>query len=222
MVDGDNVNNEMMKCEQVWPEISNYADGEVESALRSAMEEHFRGCQHCTSVLEGMRNVVALYGDERMLEVPVGFSGRLESRLEKRIAKDVREERSRWSTWSAWLVPVAALALIAGGVRLASSLTYGNALKVPMAQAGQGIPPDLVVLVATGTRVFHVAGCPFIHNKDEVRSITAKEAIAAGYVPCLRCMRKYLDVARALRERKASELTEVDVIEAEDLHAGER
>jgi hypothetical protein len=196
------VDKEAMKCEHVWPEISNYVDGEVDGALRSAMDEHFRNCQRCSSVLEGMRNVVALYGDERMLEVPAGFS----RRLEKRLAEDVREERSRWSTWSAWLVPVAALALIAGGVRLASSLTYGNALKVPMAQAGQGIPPDLVVLVATGTKVFHVAGCSFIHNKDEVRSITAKEAIAAGYVPCLRCMRKYLDVAALQRAETAGGL----------------
>jgi methylphosphotriester-DNA--protein-cysteine methyltransferase len=27
--------------------------------------------------------------------------------------------------------------------------------------------------------------------------MTAKEAMQQGYVPCLRCMRKYLDVAQA-------------------------
>jgi hypothetical protein len=185
------VNREAVNCAQVWREISNYMDGEVDSALRLAMDEHFKTCQRCTSVLEGVRNITQIYGDERMLEVPLGFS----RRLEKRIAQDVREDRGRWSTWSAWLVPLAALALITGSVRLASSIVPGFPAKSQMAQKGQGIPPDLVVLVATGTRVFHVAGCTFIHNKDEVRSITAKEAIAEGYVPCLRCMRKYLDVA---------------------------
>ena len=169
MVDRDAVN-----CEQVWREISNYVDGEVDGALRSAMDEHFHTCQRCTSVLEGVRNVAQLYGDERILEVPAGFS----RRLEKRIARDARQDRERWSSWSAWLVPLAALALITGSVRMASSITPTTPAKSQMAQRGQGIPPDLIVLVATGTKVFHVAGCTFIHNKDEVRSLTAKEAIA--------------------------------------------
>ena len=53
----------------------------------------------------------------------------------------------------------------------------------------------MVVVVAADTKLFHVAGCPFIHDKDKVRTLTAKEAIQQGYTPCLRCMRKYLDVA---------------------------
>jgi hypothetical protein len=202
MVDRDMTNGEAVNCEQVWREISNYVDGEVDGALRSAMEQHFHTCQRCTSVLEGVRNVTQLYGDERMVEVPAGFS----RRLEKRIARDVRENHGQWSTWSAWLVPLAALALITGSVRLASSNVPSFPAKSQMAQKGQGIPPDLVVLVATGTRVFHVAGCTFIHNKNEVRSLTAKDAIAEGYVPCLRCMRKYLDIAAIRRAKAAGEL----------------
>ena len=66
-------NQKMLNCEQVWREISNYVDGDVEAGLRSAMDEHFRTCTRCASVLAGTRNVVQLYGDERMLEVPAGF-----------------------------------------------------------------------------------------------------------------------------------------------------
>ena len=66
-------NQNMLNCEQVWREISNYVDGDVDAGLRSAMDEHFRTCAHCASVLAGTRNVVRLYGDERMLEVPAGF-----------------------------------------------------------------------------------------------------------------------------------------------------
>lgn len=178
-----------VNCEQVWHEISNYLEGEVEPGLRTAMDEHFRTCKRCMSVLEGTRNVVRLYGDERMIEVPAGF-GR---RLEKRLAQNARS--SRWSTWSAWLVPVAALALIAGGLRFANSLTVGEPLKSQHAQAGRGIPPDMMVVVSADAKIFHVAGCEFIHNKDKVRTLTAKEAMHEGYVPCLRCMRKYLQVA---------------------------
>ena len=54
-----------MNCEQVWHEISNYIEGEVEPGLRSAMDEHFRTCKRCSSVLEGTRNVIRLYSDER-------------------------------------------------------------------------------------------------------------------------------------------------------------
>jgi hypothetical protein len=190
-----------LKCELVWNEISNYIEGDVEPRLRSAMDAHFQTCQHCRSVLEGTRNVIALYSDESMIdewmldektiEVPAGF-GR---RLEKRLAQNVRAGGTRWSSWSAWLVPVAALALIAGGLRLANSITSSPPLKVAHAQPGHGIPPDMVVVVAADTKLFHVAGCPFIHDKDKVRTLTAKEAIQQGYTPCLRCMRKYLDVA---------------------------
>ena len=186
-------NGPAVNCELVWHEISNYIEGEVEPGLRAAMDAHFHTCKQCASVLEGTRNVIQLFGDERMIEVPAGY-GR---RLEKRLAQSARASSSRWSTWSAWLIPVAALALFAGGLRLANSMTFTPPMKDALAQEGHGIPPDMLVLVAADTKVFHVAGCPFIHNKENVRTLTAKEAVREGYVPCLRCMRKYLDVAGA-------------------------
>jgi len=185
------VNREAVNCELVWHEISNYLEGEVEPALRSAMDEHFRTCKRCLSVLEGTRNVIHLYGDERMMEVPAGF-GR---RLERRLAQSARVGGSRWSTWSAWLVPVAALALFAGGLRVANSLTVARQLKSEHAQAGHGIPPDMLVIVTADAKVFHVAGCGVIHNKTTERTLTAREAMQQGYVPCLRCMRQYLHTA---------------------------
>jgi len=178
----------MVTCEQVWHEISNYLEGEVDVPLRAAMDEHFRSCARCTSVLEGMRNVIGLYGDERMIEVPAGFG----QRLERRLAQSTRSVR-RWSTWNAWLVPVAALVLLAGGLRVATSSTSRAPLKSEHAQAAHGVPPDMLVLVTADAKVFHVAGCPFIHNKQTERTLTAKEAMQQGYVPCLRCMRKYLE-----------------------------
>jgi hypothetical protein len=183
----------VVKCEQVWHEISNYLEGDVDATLRAAMEEHFRSCKRCSSVLEGTRNVTRLYGDERMIEVPVGF-GR---RLEKKLAQNVGGGGSRWSSWSAWLVPLAALAFIAGGLRVANSLTITPPLKSEHAQPGQDIPPDMQVVVTDEAKIFHVAGCEFIHNKDKERTLTAKQAMREGYVPCLRCLRKYLETAAA-------------------------
>jgi Putative zinc-finger len=185
-------NQKMLNCEQVWREISNYVDGDVDAGLRSAMDEHFRTCQRCASVLVGTRNVVRLYGDERMLDVPAGFGQRLEKRLEKRLAKNAPGSGRGWSSWSAWLVPVAALVLIAGGVLLTNSLTGGRLMRSYHAQPANNIPPDLVVVVSDGSKLFHVPGCALIRNKASERTMTAKEAMRDGYVPCTRCLRQYL------------------------------
>ncbi len=184
----------VVNCEQVWHEISNYLESDVDAALRTAMDEHFRTCKRCASVLEGTRNVVRLYGDERMIEVPAGFS----RRLEKRLTQSLRVSSQPWSTWSTWLVPVAALALFVGGLRVANSLTGGQRpLQSEHAQTGRDIPPDMLVVVSAGAKLFHAPGCGVIHNKEKERTLTAKEAMREGYVPCLRCMRKYLETATA-------------------------
>jgi predicted anti-sigma-YlaC factor YlaD len=178
----------VVNCEQVRREISNYVDGDVDAPLRSSMEEHFRTCKRCASLLAGTRNVVALYGDERMLEVPAGFGRRLEHRL----AKNSAVKGSGWSRWSAWLVPVAAIALFVAGLKLTNSVSPRPSIKSQHAVPAKDIPPDMVVVVSSGARLFHVPGCEFIHDKESERTMTAKEAMREGYVPCPRCLRQYL------------------------------
>ncbi len=178
----------VVNCEKVWREISNYIDGDVDAALRSAMDEHFQSCRKCASVLAGTRNVIQLYGDERMLEVPEGFS----RRLEKRIAKSVAVKRTRWVTWATWLIPAAAIALIAGGLKLTNMFSFPRPVRSILAVPANNIPPDLQVLVADGSRLFHVPGCDLIRNKTSLREMTAKEAMQQGYVPCSRCLKQYL------------------------------
>ena len=188
--------NRELSCELVWKEISNYIEGDVDASLREGMDDHFRSCKGCASVLAGTRNVIELYGDERMIEVPAGFG----QRLQRRLNQSARSRKSTWSTWSAWLVPVAALALIAGGLRWANSLTPPHPMLSEHAQPGHGIPPDMIVVVSQGAKDFHRPGCDVIHNKDRVRTLTAKEAIREGYVPCIRCLRKYVQVASAAHD----------------------
>ena len=175
-------------CEHVWREVSNYLEGEVDPALRAAIEEHIRGCRHCKAVLDGSRNVIALYGDDRVLEVPVGFSRRLQQRLEASVAP-------RRGGSMGWLVAVAAAALLAGTFAIGRSSASQPELRSEHAQPGKGIPATLMVLVAADGKTFHVAGCPFIHDKASVREISSAEALKEGYVPCVRCMRKYLNTS---------------------------
>src|ERR1700730_3744209 len=176
----------VVSCEEVWREISNYLEGEVDASLCAAMEDHLRGCKHCTAVLDGTRNVVQLYGDERMLEVPLGFSHRLHRRLEGNMPSSRRG-------FLGWMVAAAAGVVLVSGFEAARSSSPGHpALRSEHAQPGVGVPPDMMVLISSGGKTFHVAGCPFIHAKPQVRMLVAREAVREGYAPCVRCMKKYL------------------------------
>ena len=197
------VNDNIVNCEHVWREISNYLEDDVDASFRSRMDEHFQTCSACRSLLEGTRNVIQLYSDERMIEVPSGFG----SRLQQRLAQSRRAPGRSWSPWSAWLVPLAALLLITGGVRIASSRTVPQPLLSAHAQPARNIPPDMVVVVSADAKEFHVPGCEFIHNKERERTLTAKEAVDQGYVPCVRCLRKYLQTASAGRTSLEMEAT---------------
>lgn len=176
----------VVNCEDVWREVSNYLDGEVDAGLRAAIEEHVRGCKGCAAVVVGTRNVIQLYGDERMLEVPLGFSRRLERRLEENMSSSRR-------SFFGWMVAVAAAALVAGAFEVARSFGSNQpGLRSEQAQQAVGIPPDMAVIVAEEGKTFHVAGCTFLHDKARLRTIAAQEAIREGYAPCVRCMKKYL------------------------------
>ena len=70
-----------ISCIEVWREISNYIDAEIDPELRRRMEEHFKVCEHCSAILDGAKNVVRLVGDGRVFDLPDGFSDRLRKRL---------------------------------------------------------------------------------------------------------------------------------------------
>ncbi|HTZ94811.1 MAG TPA: zf-HC2 domain-containing protein [Terriglobales bacterium] len=177
----------VVHCEQVWTEISNYLDGEVEAGLRAAIDEHIHGCTRCAAVLEGTRNVIQLYGDERMSEVPLGFGHRLHRRLEDSMASSRRG-------FLGWMVAAAAAVLLAGTFELARSSPADRLpLRSEHAESGRGVPPDMMVVVATDGKTFHRnSRCPFINDKGHLRTIPAHEAISEGYTPCVRCMKQYL------------------------------
>lgn len=70
-----------ISCLEVWREISNYIDDNVDAELRARMEAHFKVCAHCKAVLDGTRNVVKLIGDGVEYQMPEGFSQRLYDRI---------------------------------------------------------------------------------------------------------------------------------------------
>lgn len=75
-------------CKHVWEHISAYIDGEVDTVLRTEIDRHLETCEICSAVLDSTRNVVVLVADERVFELPVGFSARLHERIDRELELD--------------------------------------------------------------------------------------------------------------------------------------
>jgi hypothetical protein len=181
----------VVNCEQVWLEVSNYLDGEVDPTLRVAIDEHVRGCKHCAAVVDGTRNVIELYGDERMLEIPLGFSHRLQQRLSRQQLDETMPSSRR--SFLGWMAAAAAAVVVVGGIEVVRSTSPAPEPRSEMAKPGNGVPPNMMVIASEDGKLFHAAGCPFIHEKTKLRTITAEEATLEGYTPCIRCLKKYLE-----------------------------
>ena len=175
----------VVNCEQVWREISNYIDDEIDAPLRSAVDEHLHQCPRCTAVLEGTRNVVQLYGDERLFSVPMGYSWR----LQRRLASNMPSRRG----FLGWVFATAALALVAGSVAFENWREGGAPLpRSAHGNPGHDVPPNLAVLVDVHGKLFHIKGCPFMDQKDQIEAMTAAAAEEKGYQPCVRCLGQYV------------------------------
>jgi Putative zinc-finger len=80
-------------CVEVWRQISNYLEGEVDATLRASMASHFKDCAHCTAILDGTRNVVKLVGDGKAFEIPASASRNFYKKLNNHLA--ARKSKSR-------------------------------------------------------------------------------------------------------------------------------
>ena len=173
----------VVTCEHVWREISNYVEGDVDLALKLALEEHLAQCPRCQSVRDGMRNVIKLYSDEAMFPLPVGFYPRLHGRLADQV-------EGRRISRRAWLVSVGVTGALAASAVCAAALDrFVPRPLSEMSQPARRLPQRLVAIV-DGGKTFHVPGCPFMHGKYHL--VAAEEAVRQGYAPCTRCMRDAL------------------------------
>ena len=73
-------------CKHVWQHISAYIDGDVDAVLRAEIDRHLEHCELCSAVMDSTRNVVILVADDRVFEIPAGFSERLHRRLDEVLA----------------------------------------------------------------------------------------------------------------------------------------
>jgi predicted anti-sigma-YlaC factor YlaD len=77
----------MVSCKTIIANLSAYLDGESTPEMRHKIEKHLRECHRCTAVYDSTRKLLVITGDERVFEIPTGFSDRLHSFLDKAISK---------------------------------------------------------------------------------------------------------------------------------------
>src|SRR3974377_2164825 len=75
-----------MTCQEVQRELSNYLDRELPVEMSAGIRHPPRHCERCASLFQEMRDVVLALGDERLVDVPPGYSTRLYRKLKGQLA----------------------------------------------------------------------------------------------------------------------------------------
>ena len=71
----------VIDCKHIWNFISDYIDGTLSEEARVDVQKHLEHCEICSAILDSTRNVIILTADDRVFELPVGFSERLHARI---------------------------------------------------------------------------------------------------------------------------------------------
>ena len=77
----------MVSCKAVIANLTNCLDGDIAPEMRQKIEKHLRRCHRCTAVYDSTRKMLVITGDERVFEIPAGYSERLHNFLDKAISK---------------------------------------------------------------------------------------------------------------------------------------
>jgi len=75
----------VIDCKHVWDHISAYLDNDLAPEILKQVQEHLDHCEICSAILDSTRNILILTADERVFELPLGFSERLHARLDAEI-----------------------------------------------------------------------------------------------------------------------------------------
>ena len=75
----------VIDCKHVWDHISGYLDDSLSPEIRDLVQQHLEHCEVCSAILDSTRNILVLTADDRVFELPVGFSDRLHARLAEEI-----------------------------------------------------------------------------------------------------------------------------------------
>ena len=82
---GSSLPSMVLECKHVWEHISGYLDATLPPDVLEQVQKHLEHCEICSAILDSTRNILILTADERVFELPLGFSERLHARLEEEI-----------------------------------------------------------------------------------------------------------------------------------------
>ena len=72
----------VLECKHVWNYISGYIDDDLPAETRRDVQKHLDHCEICSAILDSTRNIIILTADDRVFELPLGFSERLHTHID--------------------------------------------------------------------------------------------------------------------------------------------
>ena len=81
----------ILECKHVWDYISEFLDDSLPPETRDLVQKHLENCEICSAILDSTRNILILTADDRVFELPAGYSERLHARL----TREIRAANSR-------------------------------------------------------------------------------------------------------------------------------
>ena len=81
----------IIECKHIWNYISDYIDASLSDDTRALVQHHLDHCEICSAILDATRNIIVLTGDDRVFELPAGFSDRLHERLDQELETPYRQ-----------------------------------------------------------------------------------------------------------------------------------
>lgn len=171
-----------ISCQEVWRDVSDYIDEDLDPLQQARLSQHFAECRRCAALLDGMRNVIALYRDERVLAPPHGFHERLRQRLGE-------ERKSSRRSFLAWTLTAAAAIPLGLALFSARRFVFQQDSPVP-AQEPDTLPITETVAISSDQddKLYHLAGCSHLRGKPKF--ISLEKAVREGYSPCKYCIGK--------------------------------
>jgi anti-sigma factor (TIGR02949 family) len=74
-----------IKCKEVIRELSEYLDGELDSALAEALMRHLEDCEDCGIVVDTTRRTIEMYCNMEPAPLPAEVKQRLQRALEQKL-----------------------------------------------------------------------------------------------------------------------------------------
>jgi hypothetical protein len=92
-----NAEGRVMKCRELLAALNEYIDGDTQTALCRALQQHLADCNSCRIVIDNIRYTISLCRAEEEVPLPQGVRERVRQTLRGRWAAEFRNDRDRES-----------------------------------------------------------------------------------------------------------------------------